>query len=512
MKFEQAVAHFDLLIIGAGISGIGMAVHFTQKCPGKTFTMLDRNEGLGGTWRLFQYPGIRSDSDMHTLGFEFEPWTDEDFIADGPAIMKYLNKITNDYGLEDHMRFNHKVLTASWSSKDAKWFVTAQTPDGVTMYSANFLYTGAGYYDYDEGYDPVFEGREKFEGDIIHPQFWPKDYDYSGKKVVVIGSGATAVTIVPSMVDKAKHVTMLQRTPTWYWVRARADGFANFLRKIMPETWAYAITRFKNIRMQSFFFKQSRKKPEKIGQRLLDLVKQEMGEEPNPKDFKPPYNPWDQRLCLVPDGDMFKAFKAGKASLVTDHIDRFTEKGIALKSGKHLDADLIITATGLKLAMAGKVKFDRDGQPLDFSNHFYYKGAMFSNVPNMAIVFGYINASWTLKVDIVANYVCRIINKMDEKGKEIAWPLLDKNTQLTEDTLFEFSSGYLNRSMDILPKIAKDMPWRITQDYLFERKVLRDEPVDDGVMKFYNSSEAPDMTVFPAEEMEQSDKKEPALG
>ncbi|MEO1045498.1 MAG: NAD(P)/FAD-dependent oxidoreductase [Pseudomonadota bacterium] len=481
---EQIV---DVLIAGAGISGIGMAVHLKQQCPGRSFAMIEQREDLGGTWNLFQYPGIRSDSDMHTLGFEFEPWREQKAIADGPSILNYLHRITDKHSLRPHMHFGHKILSASWSSEEALWTLTIETSDGAQKrMQGRFLFMGTGYYDYDQGYDPVFEGREDFEGQIVHPQFWPKDLDYSGKKVVIIGSGATAVTLVPNMADTAGHVTMLQRTPTWYAVRPAKDAIANFLRAIMPDQWAYNIIRKRNVWLQNWFFNRAKSKPDTVAKNLMKNVKKSLGREPDATTFTPPYNPWDQRLCLVPDGDMFVAMREGRASIVTDHIERFTKTGIQLKSGEHLDADIIVTATGLKLAMAGKVAFNIDGQATDFTDRFYYKGCMFSNVPNMAIVFGYLNASWTLKVDIVANYVCRILNRMQQQGAAIVMPQLDNPDALPEEQeLFGgFSSGYVQRASSILPKQGADMPWRLTQDYLFERNVLLNDPLEDGVLTF----------------------------
>ncbi len=506
MKHEKpsdlkAATHLDVLIIGAGISGLGMAVHLKEKCPERSFAILDQRSDIGGTWNLFQYPGIRSDSDMHTLGFEFEPWREQKAIADGPSILSYLRRIKDERGLNDHLRLGHKVLSASWSSSDARWTIAAEVEgQGVCHLTANYLFMGTGYYDYDEGYDPAFEGRESFGGEIIHPQFWPRGFDYAGKNIVVIGSGATAVTIVPSMTDKAKHVTMLQRTPTWYWSRPAKDWLANSLRAIMPDEWAYRFIRFKNVRMQQISFKRARENPKKVGDYLLKRIRKIMGGKMNEPDFQPPYGPWEQRLCLVPDGDMFKAIRDGKADIVTDHIDRFTPTGIDLKSGKHLDADVIITATGLKLAMAGKVAFSVDGQPVDFTQHYYYKGCMFSDVPNMAIVFGYLNASWTLKVDIVADFVCRTLNHMAATGTDVAVPVLGSDGPVNEEEIFDFSSGYVQRALHILPKQGDRMPWRLNQDYLFDRKVLREEAVDDGVLAFRKAdAHAPQQTAIAAE-------------
>ncbi|WP_082819918.1 MULTISPECIES: flavin-containing monooxygenase [Sphingopyxis] len=475
----------DVLIVGAGLSGIGMAAHLQMHSPGRSFALVERRANLGGTWDLFRYPGIRSDSDMHTLGFVFEPWRHEKSIADGPSILEYLNRIVDERGIREHIRFNNKVVGADWDSAAARWTVTMEDDKGaVSTTTARWLYLGSGYYDYDEPFDANFTGREDFAGQIIHPQFWPKDFDYSGKKVVVIGSGATAVTIVPSMADKAAHVTMLQRTPTWYAIRPAKDGFANFLRKILPEKTAYRLTRFKNIRLQDIVFRRAREKPEKVADFLTKKLKQALGDRYDPVAFTPPYNPWDQRLCLVPDADFFEAMKAGKASVVTDHIERFDKTGILLKSGQHLDADVIITATGLKLAVAGKIPVRVDGEPVAWNEHFYYKACMFSNVPNFSVVFGYLNASWTLRADIVSEYVCRVLNHMRDTGTTVATPLLADPTSLTEENIFDFSSGYIQRALHIMPKNADKLPWRLSQNYVQDRIDMRTGPVDDGVLKF----------------------------
>jgi cation diffusion facilitator CzcD-associated flavoprotein CzcO len=476
---------FDMVIVGAGISGIGMAVHLTEKCPSKTYAILERRDDLGGTWDLFQYPGIRSDSDMHTLGFEFEPWTHEKSIADGPAILEYLNRIVDQRGLRPNIRFGSKVVSAEWDSATARWTITTESEQGaVRTLRAEFLYLGAGYYDYDDPYDPGFEGREAFKGQIIHPQFWPKDVDCAGKRVVVIGSGATAVTIVPAIAATAAHVTMLQRTPTWYAIRPAKDAFANKLRKFLPERWAYAITRFKNITMQNIVFKKARQEPAKVAEFLSNKVREALGPRYDEQAFTPPYKPWEQRLCLVPDGDFFDAINRGQADVVTDHVERFDATGIQLKSGKHLDADVIVTATGLKLAVAGKIAVSVDGEPVDFAQRFYYRNSMFSNVPNLAVIFGYLNASWTLRVDIVANYLTRVINHMDAIGADIATPVLAPGETLPEDNIFDFSSGYIQRALPIMPKSAKTLPWRLNQDYVRDRKDMRNAPVEDGVLRF----------------------------
>lgn len=492
---QAAPVDQDVLIVGAGISGIGMAVHLQMNCPDRSFGIAERRANLGGTWDLFRYPGIRSDSDMHTLGFVFEPWKHEKSIADGPSILDYLNRIVDERGIRERIRLDSKVVGADWDSGTARWTVTMEDSQGVTTTTtARWLYLGAGYYDYDEPFDANFAGREDFRGQILHPQFWPKDLDYKGKKVVVIGSGATAVTIVPSMAKEAAHVTMLQRTPTWYFIRPAKDGFANFLRKILPEELAYRITRFKNVKLQDISFRRARTRPEKVKDFLTKRLKKALGDRYDATAFTPPYDPWDQRLCLVPDADFFEAMKADKASVVTDHIERFNATGIQLKSGRHLDADIIVTATGLKLAVAGKIPVRVDGEPIEWNEHFYYKACMFSNVPNFSAVFGYLNASWTLRADIVSEYVCRVLNHMRDTGTEVATPVLADPSSLVEENVFDFSSGYIQRSLHIMPKSTVALPWRLSQNYVQDRIDMRTGAIDDGVLSFTRAQAASSAT------------------
>ncbi|WP_427969844.1 flavin-containing monooxygenase [Altererythrobacter sp.] len=481
---------FDVLIVGAGLSGIGMGAHMKMKAPGHSFCIVERREQIGGTWDLFRYPGIRSDSDMHTLGFDFEPWKHEKSIADAPAILDYLNRIADERDIRRHIRFGHKVISADFRPDEARWHVTVEAEDGERKrITANFLYLGSGYYDYDDPYDAGFDFSE-FEGTVVHPQFWPEDLDYADKKVVVVGSGATAVTLVPAMAEKAAHVTMLQRTPTWMFSRPAKDAIANFLRKILPGELAYRITRFKNIKMQSFSFKQARNKPEKVKQYLHKRIEKVLGKNYDKASFTPPYNPWDQRLCLVPDDDLFEAMNTGKASVHTGHIAKFEKNGVRLKSGELLEADIIVTATGLRLAIAGKIAISLAGEPVDFSQRYYYKGCMFSNLPNLAVVFGYLNASWTLRADINSDFICRVLNHMKETGSDLATPLLTPETEaaIEEDNIFDFSSGYIQRALDIMPKSAKAYPWRLNQDYVFDRKMMKDGPIEDGLLTFTSSS------------------------
>ncbi|WP_341713455.1 NAD(P)/FAD-dependent oxidoreductase [Erythrobacter sp.] len=482
---NQQANDFDVLIVGAGISGIGMAAHMREKAPGHSFAIIERRDNLGGTWDLFRYPGIRSDSDMHTLGFDFEPWKHEKSIADGPAILEYLDRIVDERDIRRHIRFGQKVVAADWHESDARWHVTLETSEGEKKHvSANWLYLGSGYYDYDEPYDPGFDFGE-FEGQVIHPQFWPKDLDYTGKNVVVIGSGATAVTIVPSMSDKAAKVTMLQRTPTWMFSRPAKDAFANTLRKILPEKLAYRITRWKNITLQDISFKRARTRPEKVGEFLHTKIRKIMGKDFDLTPFTPPYNPWDQRLCLVPDDDLFAAIKKGKADVVTGHIKAFEKGGVRLNDDRFLPADIVVTATGLKLAVAGKIALSKDGTPINLADHFYYKGCMFSNVPNLAVVFGYLNASWTLRADINSDYICRVLNHQKATGTDVAVPVLPADHKLEEDDIFDFSSGYIQRGKHIMPKNAVAYPWRLNQEYVIDRKRMKTDPVDDGILGLY---------------------------
>ncbi|MBU2587263.1 MAG: NAD(P)/FAD-dependent oxidoreductase [Alphaproteobacteria bacterium] len=477
---------FDVLIVGAGISGIGMAAHMESKAPHHTYAIVDRRDNLGGTWDLFRYPGIRSDSDMHTLGFDFEPWRHEKSIADAPAILDYLDHIVDERGIRQHMRFGHKVISADFRHDEARWHVEIELADGSrTRMTANFLYLGSGYYDYDEPYDPGFDFGE-FEGQVIHPQFWPEDLDYAGKRVVVIGSGATAVTIVPSMAKDAAHVTMLQRTPTWMFSRPAKDAIANFLRKILPESLAYRITRFKNIRMQDYAFKMARDKPQKVKDALYTKIEEALGPDYDKASFTPPYNPWEQRLCLVPDQDLFEAMKAGKADIVTGHIANFEKGGVRLTDGQFLPADIVVTATGLKLAVAGKIAISVDGEPVAFNQRFYYKGCMFSNLPNLAVVFGYLNASWTLRADINSDYVCRVLKHMRKTGATIATPVLTPagEAAIVEDDVFDFSSGYIQRGKHIMPRNSVSYPWRLNQEYLLDRKQMKRDPLTDGILTF----------------------------
>ncbi|MEJ2089434.1 MAG: NAD(P)/FAD-dependent oxidoreductase [Gammaproteobacteria bacterium] len=412
--------HYDVIIVGAGLSGIGAAYYLQHQCPTKRYAILEGRDAIGGTWDLFRYPGIRSDSDMHTLGYDFKPWTEAKALAAGPSLLKYVNETADENGIREHIRFNHKVQSAAWSTDSASWTVTAERADTseTTELSCNFLYMCGGYYSYQEPYDAGFEalGIDTFKGQIVHPQFWPEDLDYRGKKVVVIGSGATAMTLVPAMAETGAEVTMLQRSPTYVVSRPDRDRIANALRKFLPEKWAYAITRFKNVRFQDYMYRQTRINPEKVKDRLLGWVREAIGEENTEKHFTPKYNPWDQRLCLIPNDDLYNVITNGTAKVVTDTIESFTESGIKLASGDELEADIIVTATGLKLVVLSEVAFRVDGKDVHWPDTIAYKGMMYSDIPNMVQTFGYINASWTLRADITAQYVCRLLNRMDELG------------------------------------------------------------------------------------------------
>jgi len=489
--------HHDVVIVGAGISGIGAAVHLQQACPDRSFTILEGRDAIGGTWDLFRYPGIRSDSDMHTLGFDFKPWREAKAIADGPSIRNYLVETAEEYAITEHIRFGHQVKAARWSTADACWSVEAERGDGerVTL-TCSFLFMCGGYYSYHKPHDPGFETLDTFEGQVAHPQFWPEDLDYAGKKVVVIGSGATAMTLVPAMAERGAQVTMLQRSPTYVVSRPDRDAIANKLRAWLPERWAYAITRFKNTQLQNFFYKRTRTRPEKVKATLLDRVRKELGDEYTDKHFTPSYAPWDQRLCLIPNADLFESIKDGKAGVKTDTIERFTERGILLASGEELAADIIVTATGLRLVVLSGVDFEVDGASVDFADTWSYKGMMFSGVPNLVQTFGYINASWTLRADLTAEYVCRLLNHMAATGMRQATPELREEDRDTEPRpwIEGFSAGYMQRSMHLFPKQGDRGPWRNTQDYVQDRKMIRKAPLEDGALRFTDPAPAADET------------------
>jgi len=471
----------DVLIVGAGLSGIGAAWHLKDKCPGKRYAILEARESIGGTWDLFRYPGIRSDSDMFTLGYNFRPWTEQKAIADGPDIRRYVNDTAREAGIDRQIRFRHKVTSASFDSTTARWTVTAQTPDGPREFSAAMLLMAAGYYSYDNPHNPHFEGEERFKGTIFHAQHWPESLDYTGKRMVIIGSGATAVTIVPVAAQKAAHVTMLQRSPSWLVSRPATDKLANLARKLLPDMMAYNLVRWRNVFMQNFVFKQARANPKRVNAKITELLLKELPAETVKAHFQPKYNVWEQRLCLVPDGDFFNAVKSGKASVVTDHIDHFDESGIALKSGERIDADIIVKATGLRLQVLGGATVSIDGEDVVPNSRYVYRGMMLEDVPNLIYVFGYFNASWTLRADLTCEFACRVINELDQRNTPIVVPI---RTQAVEDEDLLLSSGYVQRALDTLPRQSSTDPWRDTQDYLRDRKSIRNDPLDDGTLRF----------------------------
>src|SRR6478735_4219937 len=483
----MTVEHVDVCVVGAGISGIGAGCHLQRESPGRSFVILEARDDIGGTWDLFRYPGVRSDSDMHTLGFDFKPWTAEKAIADGPSIMAYLRETVAENGLAGRIRFGHKVVRAEWSSADTRWTVTASGPDGESTLTANFLFMCSGYYRYSAGFDAKLPNTERFAGRLVHPQFWPEDLDVAGKNVVVVGSGATAMTLIPALADQGAHVTMLQRSPTYVVARPDVDKLANRLRKVLRDKTAYAVTRWKNVHLQQFIYRRSRTQPAKMKAGLLKMTRKQLGEDYDvDKHFTPSYNPWDQRLCLVPNADLFEAIKAGKADVVTDTIDTFTEAGIRLASGEELAADIVVTATGLQLVTLGEAQIVVDGEPVDFAQTFSYKGFMYSGVPNLASAFGYINASWTLRADLICRYVCRLLNHMTATGTTICTPTLRAGDagMKVRPWIEDFSSGYMQRDMDKMPKQGDREPWINPQNYTKDRKLFLKSPLDDGVMVF----------------------------
>ena len=476
----------DVLIVGAGISGIGAAWHLQHLCPERSWTIVEARDDLGGTWDLFRYPGIRSDSDMYTLGYSFRPWTDAKAIADGPSILRYLRSTAADNGIDDAIRFRRRVRAARFDSGTALWTVDldALAEDGSVAGSeqlcCRFLHMCTGYYDYETPYTPDFEGVDDFGGQLIHPQHWPEDLEYAGKRVVVIGSGATAVTLVPELAKDAAEVTMLQRSPTYVVARPDEDRIANALRRVLPTRWAYAATRWKNILMGQYFYKRSRSAPQKVKDFLLGELKQRFDEDYVAEHFTPRYDPWDQRMCLVPNGDLFDSLEAGTSQVVTGQIDRFTADGIRLQDGRELAADIVVTATGLNLSFLANVPLTVDGEAVDVTQRHIYKGMMMSGVPNMAWSMGYTNASWTLKCDLTCAYVCRLLNHLRATGQDMATP-----TTGGEDPgdvpMMDLTSGYVQRAMDRFPKQGETAPWRLFQDYRADVKLLRDGPIDDAI-------------------------------
>jgi monooxygenase len=478
--------HVDVLIVGAGLSGIGAASHLEMNLPGKTYAILEARDRIGGTWDLFRYPGIRSDSDMYTLGYSFKPWGKAKSIADGPDILSYVVETAREHDVERHIRFGHRVVRAEWSTESQRWTVAAERTDtGETVsVTAGFVFMCSGYYNYEHGYQPAFPGEEQFRGQIVHPQFWPEDLDYTGKRVVVIGSGATAVTLVPAMADDASHVTMLQRSPTWIVSLPAEDPFAKVVRRALPEKLAYSVVRWKNVLLTMASFQISRRRPEVMKAILRKGLERSL---PRGYDidthFKPRYDPWDQRLCLVPDGDLFKTLRDGGASVVTDTIETFTEDGIRLTSGEELEADVVVTATGLDLLALGGMEIAVDGQDIALPDTMGYKGMMLSGVPNLAVSLGYTNASWTLKCDLTCEYVCRLLAHMDERGLGTVVPV-NHDPSVEPVPFIDFSSGYVLRSIDKFPKQGSKAPWRLYQNYARDIVSLKFGAVEDGALEF----------------------------
>ena len=484
--------HFDVIVVGAGLSGIDAGYHLQGYCSNKSYVILESRDAIGGTWDLFRYPGIRSDSDMYTFGYSFRPWQTDASIADGESIRTYVRDTAKAYGIDRKIRFGHRVKRASWSSADALWTIEAESgPEREPVrLTCNFLFSCTGYYDYAAGYEPQFAGADKFHGRIVHPQHWPADLDYADKRVVVIGSGATAVTIIPAMAETAAQVTMLQRSPSYIVSRPSKDAVALWLRRYLPTKVAYAIARWRNALYGLYLYNRCRTKPELVKRFIIGQARLQLGAGFDVKThFTPRYNPWDQRMCLAPDGDFFRAIKAGKADIVTDEIDTFTETGIRLRSGRELPADIIVTATGLKMQMLGGIDMVVDGRPIKFAETMNFRGAMLSDVPNAAHVFGYTNASWTLKADLICAYVCRLINFMDRRGYVQCTPR-QRDPSIAPEPMVDFSSGYIQRSIGQFPHQGSKKPWKLYQNYVMDTLSLRFGPVNDPALEFSRRGES----------------------
>ena len=480
--------HFDVIVIGAGLSGIGAGYRLQTRCPNKRYIILEGRAEIGGTWDLFRYPGVRSDSDMATFSFPFRPWRKSQVIADGPSILHYLRETAQEFGIDRHIRFRQRVLSATWSSDDARWTVEAQGKTGETLrYTCDFLYGCTGYYRYDAGYEPEFPGAERFGGQVVHPQHWPEDLDYVGKRVVVIGSGATAVTLIPAMAEKAAHVTMLQRSPSYMLTLPGHDPLAELMKRVLPERASLRLVRWKNILVSIAIYQISRHAPDFARRALragaVKVLPQ--GYEVD-KHFNPRYLPWDQRLCIMPDSDFYKAISTGTASVVTAEIDTFTERGIRLKSGEELEADIIVKATGLRMLALGGVRLTVDGTPIEPGREFIYKGTMLSNVPNFAFCIGYTNAAWTLRADLASTYVCRVLNHMDRHGYHTCKPTCDA-ASLEPRPLLNLTSGYVQRAAADLPKSATKAPWLIRQNYIRDMLTMKLSRLEDGILEFSNT-------------------------
>jgi cation diffusion facilitator CzcD-associated flavoprotein CzcO len=496
---QLSTEHFDVIVIGAGLSGIGAGYRLQTRCPHKRYVILEGRAEIGGTWDLFRYPGIRSDSDMHTLGYSFRPWKEPEAIADGTRILNYIRETAREFGIDRHIRFRQRVISASWSSENTRWTVEAKNDSGeISRYTCNFLYGCTGYYRYDAGYQPEFPGAEHFGGRFVHPQQWPEDLDYAGKKVVVIGSGATAVTIVPAMARTAGHVTMLQRSPSYILSLPNHDPIARLIRRVLPHRAALRVVRWKNILINILIFQISRRTPNRMRRMLRDGAVKDLPQGYHvDKHFNPRYQPWDQRLCLIPDSDFYKSISSGRASVVTDEIDTFTERGIRLKSGGEFEADIIVSATGLRMLVVGGVQLTVDGVAVEPSRQFIYKGTMISNVPNFAFCIGYTNAPWTLRADLAATYLCRVLNYMDRRGYRTCRPVCDP-ASLEPRPLLNLTSGYVQRAAADLPKSGSKAPWLIRQNYIRDLLTMKLSRLEDGVLKFSKT-----VSIMPADVAEE---------
>jgi cation diffusion facilitator CzcD-associated flavoprotein CzcO len=480
----------DVLIVGAGISGIGAAYYLQKHCQGKSYAIIEARDSLGGTWDLFRYPGIRSDSDMFTFGFNFKPWRSPKAISPGEDIKTYITEAASENAISKNIVFEQKVISANWDSAKAKWFTEVQNlkTGECCTYISSFFFSGAGYYNYDKGYTPEFKGVDSFSGDIIHPQHWPQDFDYAGKNIIVIGSGATAVTLVPALAYTAGHVTMLQRSPTYIASKPEEDTFANATRRFLPAKLAYSLIRWIKILQGMFIYNLSRRRPEKVKKAIRDGVIEALGKNyPVDKHFKPTYQPWDQRACLIPDGDLFHAIKNGSVSVVTENIESFTATGIRLKTGEEIAADIIVTATGLNLEILGSYQLSVDQKPFNVPDSYCYKGMMLSGLPNFAFSMGYTNASWTLKSDLVAQYVCRLINHMDKHQQQFCQPVLPVEG-IEAEPFIDFTSSYITRALHKMPKQGRSKPWKLNQNYILDRISLRYSSVVDDCIVFSSTS------------------------
>jgi monooxygenase len=477
---------YDVLIVGAGLSGIGMACHLQMQCPGKRVGILERRNAIGGTWDLFRYPGVRSDSDMFSFGFKFRPWHALKVLADGPAIRQYVTDTAREYGVDKNIQFGVRITRASWSSEQSCWTLTAvdEASGETRSFRCNYLISCTGYYNYDKGYLPDFPGVKNFKGQCIHPQFWPEQLDYRGKRVVVIGSGATAVTLVPAMAPDAAHITMLQRSPSYIFSVPGYDKISEVLNKVLPERWVYGMARWRNITLQRWIYKASLRWPQRMRALLLSGVRKQLGKDFDMRHFTPSYNPWQERLCAVPDADLFKAINSGKASVVTDHIDTFTERGIRLKSGQELEADIVVTATGLQIQVFGGVEMDIDGKQRPISDLLTYKGTLLQDVPNMAWIFGYTNAPWTLKADLSADYVCRLLNHMDRSGATVSIARAPEGAAEDDNIFGSLQSGYVQRGKGTLPRQGRALPWRVLHNYERDRAMLQDQAIAEAGLEF----------------------------